>query len=203
MDLDDLKAGWAELDRRLERMEAHLATAPARAGVRVELRRLVVGQWVQAAFGLLLAIAAGSFWVDHRGVPNLLIAGLLLHAYGIAMVVAAARNLFLAGRVDESAPVLQLQRRIASLRAWRIREGRFFGIAGCFMWVAMLVWAFGLLGVDIVAERPLFFVLQLVSALVCLGIYTLVARRATAPEGSAVRRAAERLEEIRRFEAES
>jgi hypothetical protein len=201
MELDDLKAGWAELDRRLERMEARLAAESTTAGVRAELRPLVIGQWVQVAFGLLLAIAAGSFWADHRDTPSLLVAGLLLHAYGIAMIVAAARNLFLVARVDEAASVLALQHRVVTLRAWRIREGRWFGIVGCFMWVAMLVWAFGLLGLDIVTERPVFFGFQLLTALVCLGVYALVARWNKAPEGSVVRRAAERLAEIRRFEA--
>lgn len=205
MELDDLKAGWAQLDRRLERLEQREATlllAGARRGVRAELRPLIVGQAIQALLGLWLALAAGSFWIDHRDTPNLLVTGLLLHVYGIAMIVAAARNIVLASRVDEAMPVLELQRRIAALRAWRIREGRWFGVVGCFMWVALVVWAFGLLGVDIVAVRPLFVCLQLLTALVCLAVYLLVARLAKVPEGAAVRRAAERLAEIERFEQE-
>ena len=69
------------------------------------------------------------------------------------------------------------------------------------MWVALVVWAFGLLGVDIVAARPLFVGLQLLTAMVCLAVYLVVARLTKAPEGSAVRRAAERLAEIERFES--
>lgn len=202
MELDDLKEGWAQLDRRLERLEqreASLLLEGARRGVRAELLPLIVGQAIQALFGLWLALAAGSFWIDHRDTPNLLVTGLLLHAYGIAMIVAAARNIVLASRVDEAMPVLELQRRIAALRAWRIREGRWFGVVGCFMWVALVVWAFGLLGVDIVAARPLFVCLQLLTALVCLAVYLVVARLSKVPEGSAARRAAERLAEIERF----
>ena len=33
-------------------------------------------------FGTLIAIWAGSFWVDHHDVPHLLIAGLIVHAAG-------------------------------------------------------------------------------------------------------------------------
>ncbi len=204
MELDDLKAGWAELDRRLERLEqrqaALLSAGPGR-GVKAELRKLIVGQAIQAIVGILLAVGAGSFWFDHRDAPSLLVTGLLLHLFGIAMIVAAARNIYLAGRVDEAMPVLELQRRIATLRAWRIREGRWFGVVGCFMWVALVVWAFGLLGVDIVAARPLYVVIQLLTALVCLAVYLVVARLDKAPEGSSVRRAAERLAEIDRFES--
>lgn len=202
MELDDLKAGWMAMDQRIERLERLEASALARqawAGVRAELRPLVVGQCVQVVAGVLLAVAAGSFWHGHPGVPGLLVAGLLLHLYGIAMIVAAARNLVLVARVTETAPVLALQSRIADLRAWRIREGRWFGVVGSFMWVAMVVCVFGLLGVDIVTVNPVFVGLNLLVACVCVAAFIVVSRVAGAPEGAAVRRARTRLEEIEAF----
>lgn len=201
MELDDLKAGWKDLDRRLAYMEARLITARATAGVRRELRPLVAGQVLQAVLGVALAMGAGSFWFEHRGNLNLMVTGLFLHLYAISMIVAAARNLFLVQRIDEGAPVLALQHRLAALRAWRIREGRWFGAVGCFAWVALVIWGFGLLGVDIVAARPLFLGCLLLTASICLAVFVLMARLDKAPEGSAMRRAAERLEEIRRFES--
>jgi hypothetical protein len=200
MELDELKSAWQVLDQRVGRLEA---AVPLRGpgGVRAELRPLVIGQAIQIVAGLALAMVAGSFWFDHRNVPTLLATGLLLHLYGMAMIVAAARNLFLVGRVNEAAPVLELQRRVTALRAWRIREGRWFGVVGCFMWVALIVWAFGSLGVDIVARRPLFVGFLLLTALVCLGVFALVTRLDRSPEGRAVSRARERLAEITRFEA--
>ena len=69
------------------------------------------------------------------------------------------------------------------------------------MWVALIVWAFGLLGVDIVAARPAFVGFLLLTAVVCLGVFAGVARLDRAPEGRAVRRARERLDEVARFEA--
>src|ERR1700754_1016708 len=122
MELDELKAGWKVLDQRVARLEA-LATGNGHGGVRAELRPLLIGQAIQIVAGVALAVAAGSFWFDHRGTPNLLATGLLLHLYGIAMVVAAARNVFLVGHVNEAAPVVELQRRVATLRAWAICEG--------------------------------------------------------------------------------
>lgn len=199
MELDDLKASWAELDRRVAALDVVVREQHAAVGVSAELRPLRWGQAFQAAFGLMLAVAAGSFWVEHRDAAGPLVAGLLLHVYGIAMIVAAARNLVLAARATEHAPILALQQRVAALRAWRIREGRFFGVVGCFMWVPMIVWAFGLLGVDIVATNPSFIVLNLLVAVVCLGAYLVVSRVAKTPEGVAVRQARERLDEIARF----
>jgi hypothetical protein len=201
MELDELKAGWQVLEQRVAQLEAAVPDHGRGGGVRSELRPLVIGQVIQIAVGAALAMAAGSFWFDHRDTPNLLVTGVLLHLYGIAMIVAAARNLFLVGRVNEAAAVLDLQRRVATLRAWRIREGRGFGIVGCFMWVALVIWAFGLLGVDIVAARPAFVGVLTLTAMVCLGAFACVARLSPAPEGGAVRRARERLDEIARFEA--
>jgi len=199
MEFDELKAGWAALDRRLTQVEGRASGKPGTGGVGAELRPLVLGQAVQMVFGLALAFGAGSLWVGCRNLPSLLVTGLLLHAYAVAMIVAAARNLVLAGRVNQAAPVLELQHRVAALRAWRIREGRWFGIVGCFMWVGLVIWGFALLGVDIVAARPLFVASLLATAAVCLAVFVVVSRLDRAPEGSSVRRAAERLAEVARF----
>lgn len=198
MELDELKIGWQALERRVAALEVQL---PARGAspVHAELRPLVVGQSVQAVFGVALAMAAGTFWFDHRDAPGLLVAGLLLHLYGIAMIVAAARNLVLAARARASAPLLELQARVAELRAWRIREGSWFGVVGCFMWVPMIVWAFGMAGVDIVAIRPAYVGWNLLTAVVCLVVYLAVRRLGKVPEGVSVRRARERLAEVERF----
>ncbi|MEX1826192.1 hypothetical protein [Luteibacter sp. CQ10] len=198
MELDELKIGWKALERRVAALEVQV---PARGvgPVHAELRPLVVGQSVQMVFGIALAMAAGAFWFDHRDAPGPLVAGLLLHLYGIAMIVAAARNLVLVARARASAPLLELQARVAALRAWRIREGRWFGVVGCFMWVPMIVWAFGLAGVDIVAVRPGYVGWNLLTAVACLAAYLVVRRLGKVPEGASVRRARERLAEVERF----
>lgn len=198
MELDELKIAWQSLEQRVEALEVRIPETGV-GPVRAELRPLVVGQWVQLACGAALAMGAGSFWFDHRDAPGLLVSGWLLHLYGIAMIVAAARNLVLAARARASAPLLELQTRIAELGAWRIREGRWFGVVGCFMWVPMIVVAFGLAGIDIVAKRPGFVGWNLLTAMVCLGAYLVLRRLGKVPEGAAVRRARERLVEVERF----
>jgi len=211
MEIDELKAGWALLDQRLEQLDQRMATLQStlsvavsdqrRRGVQAELRPLVVGQVLQLVAGAAFAVAGGSFWVHHLHAPTLFVTGLLLHAYGLAAIVAAARNLFLVHRLHEAAPVLELQRRIATLRAWRIAEGRWFGVAGCFMWVATVVWGFGMAGVDVVSANPAFVALNLLAGIVCLGVFVVASRRDRSPEGTSVRRARERLDEISQFEA--
>ncbi|HEY4292309.1 hypothetical protein [Luteibacter sp.] len=199
MELDDLKAGWVELDRRVAALELIAPSRGAAAGVHAELRPLAWGQALQMMFGVLVAMVTGFFWVDHRDAAGLLVAGLLLHGYGIAMIVTAARNLVLVARTSEAQPVLALQQRVAALRAWRIREGRWFGVLGCFIWVPMIIGAFGLLGIDLVTACPWFVALNLLVSCAFLGAYVTVSRLVKVPEGRAVRRAQERLDEVARF----
>ncbi|WP_369930634.1 hypothetical protein [Xanthomonas sp. NCPPB 2632] len=202
MELDELRAGWAELDQRLDRVERSRDALEARtviSGVRTELRPLIGGQIVQLLVGTWLALQAGAFWMAHRQTSGLLVSGLLLHLYGIAMIAAAARSLVLATGLDESLPVLDVQARIVALRAWRIREGRWFGLVGSFMWVAMIVCVFGMLGVDILVVNPAFVVWNLLAAFVCVGVFAAVSFLRPAQGGSAVRRAQARLDEVARF----
>lgn len=202
MELDELRVGWAQMDRRLERLE-HFRDAcddrMAIGGVRAELRPLIAGQIVQLLAGSVLALQAGAFWMAHRQVAGLLVSGLLLQLYGIAMIAAAVRSLVLATGLNESLPVLDVQARIAVLRAWRIREGRWFGVVGSFMWVAMIICAFGMLGVDILAANTAFVVWNLLAAFVCVAVFAAVSYLRPAQGGSAVRRAQARLDEVACF----
>ena len=113
MELDDMKAAWQTLDRRLDGQAAlnlHLFKQGKLDRLRRGLRPLVWGQAVQIVVGTLIAIWAGSFWVDHHDVPHLLIAGLIVHAAGISMIALGALVLALIACIDYSTPVLTIQR---------------------------------------------------------------------------------------------
>lgn len=144
MELDDFKQAWQGLDRRLERqraLNAQLFVESRLDKLRHGLRPLVWAQVAQIALGLLVAVLAGAFWVARLHVLHLLVCGVLLHLYGLLLIGFAARNLYLIQGIDPGAPVLAIQRRLAELRAWRVRiEGPVNAVAGCFVWILVL-WA--------------------------------------------------------------
>ena len=217
-ELDDLKSAWQSLSRNLERQN-ELSLRQLRQSklsrFRTGFRPLALGQIIQAISGAFLAICGGSFWVDHLGVAHLMVYGISVHLYGIMLIVFAARDLFLISSFDYAAPVLELQKRIADLRDWHQRAGLWFAVAGCFIWIPLLLMIFHGLGADVWQRNPAVVAWLFVSGLICLAVvYAIVAfsRRsgkeafarslADSSAGRSVRRAQTLLDEIAQFERE-
>ena len=214
--LDDLKTAWQALDRKLECQHAlalHQFKDTKLANLRGGFRPLVTGQTIQAIIGLMLAVFAGSFWFDHIGTRHLMIYGLLLHAFALMMMVFAIRDLFLIHAIDYDTPVLAIQKQLAALRAWRLRAGIWFAVAGCLVWVPGLLILFYLMGADLWVHKPEVVYWNIASSFVCLGLsYGLLwwSRRPgqerlakylqDSSAGKSVTRAGEMLAEVERFE---
>ncbi|RDS84757.1 hypothetical protein DWU98_01990 [Dyella monticola] len=143
MELDDMKLAWQALNRQLERQQTlstQLFLESRLDKVRHGLRPLFWGQVLQIVFGALISVMAASFWVSRVTMTPLLLWGVLVHVLGIFMIVAGARNLYLLQRIDYSAPILDIQRRIAQLRAWRARvEGPASAVLGAVVWVPLIM----------------------------------------------------------------
>jgi uncharacterized membrane protein YhaH (DUF805 family) len=157
-ELDEMKRAWRALDRRLER-EHSLALARFKhdrmRGVRGALRPLVAGQLAQAALGALTFVWSAMFWVEHRATPHLVALGALGQLYAIALTAFAVVELVAISRIDYAAPVLTIQKRIAELRARRIRLAPFFVVTGCVMWLPVTLVVFNQLGgAERWADRP-------------------------------------------------
>jgi hypothetical protein len=217
-ELDDLKQAWQSLHLTPEIQHAftlHQLQESKRASFRRGFRPLVAGQIVQIIFGLGLALVSGSFWFDHLSVPHLAITGLLLHAYGLMMIVFAARDLVLIKRIDYSSPVVTIHKQIAELCGWHLRAGWWFAVTGCFIWTPLLLMLFYAAGLDLWLHKPQVVYCYILSSFVCLGFsYGLVrwsrrpgqeklARRLQeSSAGSAITRVQAELKELERFERE-
>ncbi len=119
MELDDFKQAWQALDRRLEQqhdMSVQLFRDGRLDQMRHGLRPLVWGQAVQMVVGVLGLLLLAPIWVAHRGDPAVLVAGLVMHAYCIGLIVVGARVQALVARIDYAAPVLAIQRQLLDLR---------------------------------------------------------------------------------------
>jgi hypothetical protein len=217
-ELDDLKTAWQTLNRNLERQNEfalHQFKDSKLQRLRSGLRPLVIGQIIQIICGALLAIVGGSFWFDHIGVADLMFYGIIVHVYGIMLIVFAARDLFLIQRLDYAAPVLALQKQIADLRNWHVRAGIWFGITGCFIWIPLMLMIFYGLGADVWMRKPSvvgWFVLSGFISLAVLFAIVLWSRLSGKEKfaknlednsaGRSVSRAQKVLDEIARFERE-
>jgi len=116
---------------------------------------LVVARVVQIVIGALMALVFAPFWVEHRSTPHFVVIGASLHLYALVMIIGGARDLFMIRRIDHAAPVVEIQLRLAELRAWLLRSAPVFGAVGCFIWIPFTLWAFEILfGADIWAHAP-------------------------------------------------
>jgi hypothetical protein len=214
-ELDDLKAAWQTLNRNLERQNAltlHQFRENKLTRFRSGLRPLVVGQFLHLIIGIVIAAVSAQFWVNHIHAPALLVCGLLLHAYGVMFIVFAARDLLLIRQIDYAGPVIDIQKRLAELRAWHLRAAVWHGYTGSVVWLPVMIVLLHLLGAKVSLESQKVVWLALTAA-VCLAFnYGLVRLARSSGKcgqalrkswiGSTVNRAQAVLDEIEQFEKE-
>ena len=217
MELDDLKTEWQSLHARLAHQEALSLRALQDRRLDRMLRELRPFRWMQAfqiALGAFFIAGSAAFWVPRLHTPHLAAMGILMQAYGLVVVLSCARLQALAARVDISAPVLEIQRRLAGLRSLHVRSALWLGLPWFVLWIpcALMLLA-ARTGVDIYAHQP---GVVLTVAGVCAGLWGLTlllirwaqarprAARVLddAAAGSSLNRARAQLDEIARFEQE-
>lgn len=143
MELDDMKLAWQAFGAQLERQHALQMRIVREHGLdklRRSLLPLRVGQSLQIAFGVAVMLWGVLFWSTHTGDWKAMACGIVVQVYGILMVAFAGKLLFMQHGIDYAAPVLEIQHRLAAMRAWRVRvEAPLFVLLGCFIWVPMVL----------------------------------------------------------------
>ncbi|AND69174.1 hypothetical protein ATSB10_17200 [Dyella thiooxydans] len=222
MELDEMKLAWQALDQRLARQQTlHLQLFRDSGMERVQrrLRPLVWGLMLQLPLGIALMLWGISFWSGHLGDVRSMACGIAMQVFGTLAVIVAARTLAMVQGIDYAAPVLEIQRRIADLRAWRVKvEAPLFAVLGSVIWIPALLmfaqYAGDRAGVSLWDHvRPGFvtwLVLSAVVSLAVVGMAYLVLRRlgllrwlANQAAGKAVQRAEAELDAVIRFEREN
>lgn len=147
MELDDLKAAWKTLDRKLELDNAlRLAELRDRKAERMRhsLRPLAWGQSVQLLFGAVVMLMGAACWARHLDNGIVLACGLVVHAYGLAVVIASGNVIARARAIDLGGPVMAMQLQLARLRTAHAVSGRIAGHSWWVLWMPMLVVLIGL-----------------------------------------------------------
>jgi hypothetical protein len=183
MELDELKQTLRTMEARLaheSKLNLESRFERKRARVQANLWPLYLTHGAEALFGLLLALVVGPFWVSHIDQPHLLIAGLIVHVYAVAMMALGGWTLSLLLKLDFGAPVVAIQERLARVRRAYIRSGLIVGLPWCFLWIPFGMLFFEMLGFDIYANfsRAWFFsnvavstVIMLVTLWLCRGLW--------------------------------
>lgn len=216
-ELEDLKAAWLILNRNLERrhtLALHQFKESKRARFRSGLRPLAIGQAMQLIGGANLAGLSAWFWANHPENIQGTVLGLLLHAYGVMLAAFAIRDLILIHQIDYGAPVVAMQKQIASLRAWHLRAGLWLAVAGCVVWLPLILLIPHFMGLRIWEAGPQTVLWLMLNGVVCLGLAgaavylfrrgqgRLAKSLRASAIGRSVCRAEAALEDIARFEQE-
>ena len=222
MELDEMKQAWQVLDQRLARQQTLSLQLYRDSGmdrVRQRLRPLAWGLVLQLPLGIALMLWGISFWSSHMSERGSVICGVAMQVFGTLAVIFAARTLAMVRGIDYASPVLEIQRRIADLRAWRVKvEAPVFAVLGSVIWIPALLmlaqYAGDRAGVTLWNHlRPGFaawLVLSAAASLVAVGVAYAVLRRlgllrwlANQAAGKAVQRAEAELDAVIRFEREN
>ncbi len=162
MELDELKASWQKLDRRVEELtliNRRLVMDTVIRKARWRLAPLLVGAVANILLGAFFAVVAGSFWSAHLDSPAALIAGIALHALSVMFIVFGVGRLALARQIDFTRPVLEIQRSLASLQRWEAWSFHAAWLGVCLLALAvMIAFAIAVLGVKSWEGAPAFLV---------------------------------------------
>lgn len=218
MELDELKLAWRDLDRRLARQQdlgARLYRASALERLRRGLRPLLWGQWLQLALGVSLLLVGVAFWSTHLWSWRWVVCGMATQIFGMVVMVFSARVIALLQGMEYATPVLEIQRRLAVLRRWRVRvEAPVFATLGSVIWVPLMLMLFqrefDAWGGDALRQAPALAGNLMLGGLVALvltwgtyGVLRYAGRRAWLERnfvGRSVLRAEAMMDEVRRFE---
>lgn len=160
MELDELKSTWQMLDRHLQQqstLNLHLFREGKLEKVRKGLRRLYWGHIAQILFGDALIYFGIMTAIHNRDVPHLLACSLFMLAYGLLTVIFGGVTIGKISNIDYTAPVLEIAKRVASLRRTYGIGNRSLGLPWWFLWIAIFVLEVNTnLGADLFVTAPAF-----------------------------------------------
>ncbi|MBS0201143.1 MAG: serine/threonine protein kinase [Proteobacteria bacterium] len=218
MELDDIKTAWQSIDHRLQ-LDNALRLNDLRERTldktRRKLRPVFWGQIAQILFGLLFVLLATLLWRHGTTSIATILAGIVVHAYGLATIISAGVMLGRLHDIDNSAPILDIQKRLLRARTWYVRSGMIAGLPWWFLWVPILMTLVGLKGGNLYADAPSMVWIGLgvgAAGLLATWWFHRWSRNPRRPDfarkmddtltGGSLRKALAQVEELRQFEQE-
>ncbi len=185
-DLDDLQQRWLAADRRIDevlRLNRQIWQHAAMAAPRSSLRWLRAGAWFNLLLAALCLLGTGTFIHSHLSQPRFLAPALALHLWLIGALASEVAQLVQAAAIELDAPVVEIQRRLAALRALAERSLQLLFLFGVPVWcvpfgiVALRAW----FGVDLYAHMSGSDLLVTLLGTMALGVAVVALCRRLAP----------------------
>lgn len=156
MELDELKLQWQEHDRLLQvnlRLNRRLLQQSFFDKAETALRRLSRWLWLELLINLFATFLLGSFLAKNIGEPRFAVPATLLLFGAIALVIAPIRQLATIIQIEHGMPIVDLQKRLESLRVERILAVKWVFLLAPLAWILVFIVAMkGLLHVDVFAK---------------------------------------------------
>lgn len=152
-----MKLAWEALNQQMKRDSAiNLAiyTHQKLVTARSTLRPLFWGQMLQMFFGIAFLLLAVALWSTKPHAASVIIAGVVIHLYGIGCILAAAIVMGAIHNIDYSGSVLGIQEKLARVRRAYIISGLVCGLTWWFLWIPVLMVLLALVGVNLYAHAP-------------------------------------------------
>jgi hypothetical protein len=152
MELDELKATWRDMDRRIGE-----SLSMSRAAIRElkldktrsALRWLCAELWYELSSGIGVALLIGFFLTRNFDALRFAIPALGLLAFVVGTIAANIRQVATIGNLDFAGPVAVIQRSLAELSVFRVRTTRWILIVAPLLWTPLVVVVSRWLGFDI------------------------------------------------------
>jgi hypothetical protein len=142
MDLDDLKAKWAEHDRKLDtsiRLNRELLREIKSSKARSALQRLAAGLALEVIIDLAAIMALGAFIYANREQGRFAFPAIALDLFAIVILNAQIRQIVGALQIDYGQPVATIQKQLERLRMLRIRCTQWTLLIAPLTWTPLLI----------------------------------------------------------------
>lgn len=162
MQLDELQQRWLAQDRRIEELERsarRLQLNTELTAPRDLLRGARAGDVLEILLGVAILGWTGSFMAKSWPELRFVLPAALFHLWVIGTIGTAAARFHLTGSIDYAAPVVEIQRRLESVRVFTLRSLRALFLLGAFVWgvpfviIALRSWfgldLYALMGTDV------------------------------------------------------
>jgi hypothetical protein len=142
MELDEVKERWAEHDRKLDlsiRLNRQLMRETYTRRAKSALWRLSAMLAVGSITMLPVIIFLGAFTAKNWAVPRFTIPAIVLDIAAIATLAALNVQIGMALTIDYTQPIAAIQKRLETLRKFRIRYIQAIFVTSALLWAPMFI----------------------------------------------------------------